>query len=659
MKKFLATLAFVLFTLLPVVAQYVLTKKYNDADSLIIALKQERSDEGKARLNYLLSLYWSLIDVEKAKPYLSEATKWNKSSPFLLAVYPYCEAYICWDTDPARSEALFVKTAQNLERFTTAEAYFLRAKSWRNYALHQQTKDDDKGYVNALLKAIPIAKQSKDSTLIGNLYQDVAMAFMNATQFDKAGEYYETAITYFKSKNTPYTALAKAYALVAENYALSEKNYDKAKIALDEDAKLLEGKPNTIQNVEYYLAEGMYYKGTKKYEKSIERFNQGLEIAKKLLEAKVQDSYYMIQQLGYQKYFVYKGQKDFKKALDVLKEFLVDEPRMSIHNRQRVYFDLSETYAGLGQTQLAYHWLSRYSKLRDSVYDSNLRREIASMEVKFKNVENKKKIAELEAEKKEAALKAKNTRLFNWLLGIGCLALLFGAIFSYLLYRKNKKLSEKELKEIKQEQELKLTQAMLQGEERERQRVARDLHDGIGGLLAGIKINLSRQSKMEKQQSLDGVILQIDHSVAELRRIARNMMPESLLRVGLEAALRDLCESLMSDETNIEFQAYGLTNDMPATIQANIYRIVQEILSNAVRHAQASKIMVQCSQNGDVFLIDVEDNGKGFDTSKMAEASGIGFGNIRNRVAYLKGKIDVSSTIGKGTSINVELNVAG
>lgn len=651
MKKLLVFIGLVLMWVVPVAAQFPFNRKYN-ADSLELALKTAKSDEQKARLNYLLSLYWSLNDVEKAKPYLQQAQKYKQQSAFLRAVYPYCEAYIYWDTDLPRSEALFMSVSQNMARFKNPEALFLAAKSLRNYALHQQTKDNTKGYVEALLKAIPLAKQSSDSTLIGTLHQDVAMAFMNDEQFEKSGEYYEAAIVYFASKGTPYTDLAKAYSLLVENYAFTKKNLNKARIILDKNAKLLQGKPVTIVNAEYYLAEGFYYKALKDYARSLKSFDKGIEIAVG------PEKTYIIKQLSYQKYFIYQDQKNYSAALATLFEFMKAEPNLSIHNQQRVYFDLSETYAGMGQPPKAYYWLKRYTTVTDSVYSSNLKQEIGAMEVKFKNVENKKKIAELEAEKKQEALKAKNHVLFNWLLGIGCLALFVVAVAAYQLYRKNKKLAAQQLKEIEQQQELKLTQAMLQGEERERQRVARDLHDGIGGLLAGIKINLSRQSNMEKQQSLDGVILQIDHSVAELRRIARNMMPESLLRVGLQAALRDLCESLERDEMRIEFQSYGLGEAMPAPVQANIYRIVQEILSNAVRHSAATKIMVQCSQNENVFLIDVEDNGRGFDPATVNEGNGIGFSNIRNRVEYLKGKIEVKSAIGEGTSIHIELDLA-
>ncbi|QEC42284.1 sensor histidine kinase [Pseudobacter ginsenosidimutans] len=245
----------------------------------------------------------------------------------------------------------------------------------------------------------------------------------------------------------------------------------------------------------------------------------------------------------------------------------------------------------------------------------------------------------------------------NWLLGVAASLFLLATLFLIFYYRNNRMQTKQQWKELQQQQELMLANAMLEGEEQERRRLARDLHDGLGGTLAGIKIKLSGQEKKEKTPQLSEVILQLEGSISELRRIARNMMPENLQKVGLEEALRDLCESLQSDNTLIEFHSFGLQPDIPLNVQANIYRIVQELLSNAVKHAAASKVIVQCSQNGKIFFITVEDNGRGFEMSTVNDAEGIGFQNIRNRVKYLNGSIDIESVQQEGTTVNIELHV--
>lgn len=209
-----------------------------------------------------------------------------------------------------------------------------------------------------------------------------------------------------------------------------------------------------------------------------------------------------------------------------------------------------------------------------------------------------------------------------------------------------------QLKKVEQEQELKLIQALLDGEERERLRVARDLHDGLGGALAGIKLKLSHDPAVDEK-----VVAQLESSISELRRIARNLMPERLMQSGLETALKDLCASFANPKLEIEFQANGISQDIPLTTQVNIYRIIQELLANSVKHSGATKIIVQCIQEGKQFLVTVEDNGKGFSVTDPQHSNGLGLNNIHNRVKNLRGSMDIVSEIDEGTSVNIELYV--
>ena len=204
---------------------------------------------------------------------------------------------------------------------------------------------------------------------------------------------------------------------------------------------------------------------------------------------------------------------------------------------------------------------------------------------------------------------------------------------------------------------------MLDGEERERVRVARDLHDGLGGMLAGVKLNLSGwandHADVPQDKDLGKVIDQLDSSVTELRRIARNMIPETLLNFGLEQALKDLVTFYMKDDLNIDFQPFNIARDIPISTQLNIYRVVQELLSNAVKHANATELVLQCSQNEKNFLITVEDNGRGFDPDKLKTSKGIGLHNLQSRVEFMNGKMELITAPGEGTTVNIEIELDG
>jgi two-component system NarL family sensor kinase len=202
--------------------------------------------------------------------------------------------------------------------------------------------------------------------------------------------------------------------------------------------------------------------------------------------------------------------------------------------------------------------------------------------------------------------------------------------------------------------------AMLEGQEQERRRLARELHEGLGGTMANIKLNVSRLREPEaataENRQIDGILLQLDGATHELRRIARHLMPETLLKFGLETALKDLCEGLHGEGPNIVFQCYGLQSDIPQAHQLMIYRLVQELVVNAVRHAAADKILVQCMQRDHELSITVEDDGRGFD-GHFPHNGHTGLINMRNRVHYLKGRLDIQSMPGIGTTVNIEVSL--
>ncbi|MCG7280887.1 sensor histidine kinase [Chryseobacterium taklimakanense] len=312
-----------------------------------------------------------------------------------------------------------------------------------------------------------------------------------------------------------------------------------------------------------------------------------------------------------------------------------------------------------GKFRDAFHYAKKRIAVSDSMKINDQNEAINEMETKFRTAEKEKQLAvqELEINKKNQYMR---TFIITTLVFLGA------GLFTYFYFRNKKKLSEQreinlqqKLKEKEQTEQLKVTKAILDGEERERERVAKDLHDGLGGMLAGVKINLSTWSSnhLEENQyeSFHKILNQLDSSVSELRRVARNLMPESLLNFGLEIALKDLCEFYMKDGLTIDFQAINIQKNLPLNLQVNIYRIVQELLNNAVKHSNADNVLVQCSQNAEEFYITVEDNGKGITESEMSKVKSLGLKNLQNRVDFLKGKMEIQSIQNEGTTINIEV----
>ena len=217
-----------------------------------------------------------------------------------------------------------------------------------------------------------------------------------------------------------------------------------------------------------------------------------------------------------------------------------------------------------------------------------------------------------------------------------------------------KELSEQQVIRLEKEKQLIATQANLEGEVTERSRLARDLHDGLGGMLSAVKLNLFDMKNggaviaSDDVLQFNKVLEMLDSSITELRRVAHNMMPESLSRYGLKVSLQDFCDSLQ----NVHFHFFGNDKRLDNKLEMMIYRSVHELVNNALKYADAENINVQIVQQPDTVSLTVQDDGRGFDTS--APTRGTGLTNIRTRAESVGGTMHIFSEPGNGTEINVE-----
>lgn len=633
-------------------------------DSLQSALQKTTSDSSKARTFYLLSEYWRSKDTTKSKTFLTKGLQLAGKNPLIKALYDFYYGQLYFNRDAARSADALLKATKSLAPFHTKESYIFQSVAWFNYGVMKKIEKGEDFFVDvALNKAIPLSEKAGDPEKTAHYYSQIGSSFLNNAQFDKAGLYMNKAIDLLKDKYPNSPTLLLAYLTASTNAVYSKKKKE-ARVMLDKAKVMLAPYPESVNYPYYYYSEALYYTSVNQFDKVMSLLDKGITMATKLNQVQI------LQMLIFRKYNIYLETKNYKPAKELLETLLkngllTQDP----NNRKMIYGELTKVTVGMGLMGDAYKWQAAYSKLGDSIHENMTKDKIAALEVKFRTAENQKKITILETENQKAILAEKNSRLTKGLLGAASVLLLIIAAFSIFYYRSNKKLltqkeinHQQQLKEIEQQQRLNVTQAILTGEEKERTRVARDLHDGLGSMLAGVKINLSSWANNRDTPKHDPELIQImgqlDQSVSELRHIARNMMPETLLKFGLEVALKDLCESLITKNLSIDFQAFNIEKNLSLSVQTAIYRIAQEVMTNAIKHAEATSIVLQCSQNGNTFFIIAEDNGIGFDNNILKNKTGMGLGNIQNRVAYLKGKIDIDSVIHEGTTVNIELHVA-
>lgn len=619
------------------------------------------ADSTRSRLYLKLAEKYLDTDSLRARQYLEKGTSLSKNSAYLYALSWYYRGKFL-GLDHIETAMNCYKTADKLlGTFLTAEAYGFRARCWNNYAVLVQARKDNKQSLEIILnKCVPLARLSGDRNLLANIYLNVSGTLKGYHQYDKALIYSKMALDLLRQGPGEVKVIACLYLADIECHL---KHYNVAGQWLVKARTLLADLPPGRQHVVYHTISGQCAEQQGNLKLALEHFNQGIALVEK------PDPEYDRQELMVMKYQTLLKLKEFTAAETVLLYLLKQPDVMSgMDSRKKIYSALSATYEGMNQPLLTLKWQKAYSRLSDSIHESHFNRDLNALEIRFRNTEKEKEINVLKAQHAENALKGRNNLLVTALLITVILLLLLLLFFSNWYFRNKRKLLEqqhtgykKHLYEMEQQRQLEFSRAMLQGEEQERRRLARDLHDGLGGMLAGIKISLSVQSDQqlseEAKHKFSKSISRLDDAVTELRRIAHNMMPVNLLKFGLSVALKDLCESQMSIGTRISFQALGIRDDIPEQTQINIYRIVQEMLNNAIRHAQASQIILQCSQDKNTFLITMEDNGVGFDPDEAAAGNGLGLMNIRNRVGLLNGVMDIETKNNEGTIINIEVQV--
>ncbi|MCV9929328.1 ATP-binding protein [Flavobacterium sp. LS1R49] len=630
-------------------------------DSIAKVTKNIKSDSLKSLYSFRLSkMYLIVQDLEKSKEYLAQANRLKTKFPYLNDLSLYYNSFSLMDKgDAAGFEKMLLEANKRLKKYNTTEAYRFRASILHNYGILQQQKNNEKGYMKLMInEAIPIAKKSRDYELISGLHKAVAIIFMNNGEREKASEYLSEAQNYIERaiKKTPTVAESKmeTYLMNAENLVELKRFYD-AKKVLDKAFSILKKFPESNLNDSYFYSEGFYYAKQNKNADALESYKKGMKSAEK------HENRIVLNRLKFAEYQVLFKLKTYSKAKSNLDYLIKHTP--FILDKKNYYNELAKVYNATNEYDKAYFYSNKYNNINDSINNTNFQNEIVELEAKYKKAESERKINLLLSQNEKAVLMVNNTRLNTILFAVLSFLLFLTVLFLWIFNKNQKKLSAQKEINLKQDlmafenrHKLSVSKALIQGEEIERKRIARDLHDGLGSMLSGLKIHLNL-AKKEKGEVIHGADTLLDNSIKELRNISQNLMPESLLELSLEHALRDLCAANSNAITKIEFQYLIKKSKLPKNYEIRIYRIIQELLNNALKYAKASQVLVSCSQNQDVFFITVEDNGIGFDILDTKNKNGMGLKNIKNRVEFLNGKLEIESKINQGTSVYIELNV--
>lgn len=491
------------------------------------------------------------------------------------------------------------------------------------------------------LKALSMFELQENRERIRSLLGNIGALYYSLLNLNQAEKYFLDLERESLPANDMYN-LGRAYDGLSR-IALKRKNFD-ISLGYAESAADIFRRSNQ-KAAEAIALQGIamvYYTNHKDYAKAKEYALKALELTR---------------ETGYRSDFagslnilsnIYFNEKDYENCLKAAKE-AIEADTTDANVATNLYANMVRAGIFLNHKEEALHYFDKYRALIDNRSTKEFELSMAELEKKYLSEKKGLRISTLERERK----------LYGIILFTAVFILLLLLIILYLrqnTIRNKRELAEQKILQLMQEKQIVATQAVLDGETAERARLARDLHDGLGGMLSAVKLNLFDMKQdviveAEDVARFNKVMEMLDNSMQELRRVAHNMMPESLSRYGLKVALEDFCRSF----PNVFFHFFGEDKRFHQKTENTLYRAVFELIHNAIKHAQAEHINVQVIQQPDRISITVQDNGKGFDPRK--ETKGTGLQNVKNRINSIGGTVEIHSVNDQGTEITLEIDL--
>ena len=367
---------------------------------------------------------------------------------------------------------------------------------------------------------------------------------------------------------------------------------------------------------------------------------------------------------------IYFEKKDFRNAelyLERAESGLLKQGKEQ--DLPELYKILSLVYIETGSKEKVISVLEKYMTVVNNVKNTEILKSSQEIAQKFDSENKDLVIKQLENENELKTLNGKQQRVMIYILIFAFLATILAVYLTYRNYtnrfktnqiisQQRNELQDQQLKEIEKDSQIKAMESMLMGQEAERNRIGKDLHDSLGAMLSTIKLQMSASQGKEINgisPAMKKAKEMIDDACEEVRKISRDMMPITLSKYGLHTALEELIEKYTFDGgPTVIYQAFGINRISDKDLDLFVFRIVQELVNNSIKHAKAQEIIIQINYLEDLMMITVEDDGEGF-AYNQTQYQGMGLKNVEYRAQYLKGKFSVDSTPGNGTIMVVEI----
>lgn len=564
----------------------------------------------------------------------------------------------------------------NLTRYDSAKKYLDKAikmakenldtplliNCYNSNALLSNYQSDFKTAVQYMTRVASLIENSNNPDLLNFLpqtYGNIGHNLMAENQFEK-GIAYEKKALLFRKYPDEQRYRVMLHLDIADAF-IKLKKTAQAKLHLD-TAKIGNDQLNNIQVESLVLnTEGFYFDAVNNLPASLAAYLKAYQIADSIA------SDYLKSEIADNVAKIY-----LKMNNDAMAEkyaITANNIAMRLHHLKvaaSTFETLKKVAFAKGDFKKAF-FLSEKEKLySDSATNIETQKSAVYLEALYQNEKKENEIAALTLSNtsKELAVLKRNRLLLVGGLTASALLFMMGLLYRYsrqkrLIAEKDVMLQQEQVKFLERQQQIVSLQSMVNGQETERSRIAKDLHDGLGGLFSTIKMYFSTLQHEQTVLKGDPLFIKsydlVNTASEEVRRIAHNMMPEVLIKIGLIQAVQELCNSISAGKLlKARLLTYGMEKRLNPSTEAMLFRIIQELLNNIIKHAKATEAIIQFNKEGNRLSIVVEDNGHGFNMQETAVNAKAGLASVQSRVNYLNGKLSIDSQKESGTTIMMD-----
>lgn len=524
----------------------------------------------------------------------------------------------------------------------TGVCYQLKAMMYR-------VKNQNGDAITAYMEATKYFEKGNYKPGIADCYVGIGAMFVVQQQYEKAIEYHKKGLKAYKDLDLQ--------SFVAQQYdnlgitATRMKQYPQALNYFNMGLKTVKAQGDTSGIGDVYSDMGESYYAMQKYPEAIDVLNKSAGIRRKIKDER--NLSFTLNFLG----LCYEKLGNKAKAIAYMKQ--AHTLAVKLNNTQQIqdsFEAMSAFYAHNRQLDSAYYFSNKFKLLKDSVDIIDNKKAFSALVVKY---ETQKKQQQIDLLNKENTIQKLSIAGHNKTLGIIIGLFVLAAIIGGLFYNRNKLQQKTALQQQMLQQQDQLTKAIIEAEEKERKRIASDLHDGVGQLFSAVKMNLSGLmervtiDRPEDRFLAEKTLALVDESCKEVRVISHQMMPNMLLRSGIASDVKSFIEKIDSERLKVNVETNGFKNRIESNVETVLYRVIQETVNNVIKHSKASKLDILLNREPSGITAVVADNGIGFNTQYKDDYAGIGLKNIAARIEYLKGTVEYYSSPGKGTSVNI------